>query len=143
MIYLAVKAYEDFYRLEYKFLKKLLKCTGVATSGYSKMELIASRFQVLKWIYKLLCQVQNIKSLRLEITINSFRSAPVTERINNIYDWPRINLGLFYHVLKARDYQRDYIGCYNDEKACSYFDIGFINEILLDILDVTVKIVYL
>ena len=102
VIYLAVKTYEDFYRLEYKFLKKLLKCTGVATSGYSKMELIASRFQLLKWIYKLLYQVQNIKSLRLEITINSFRSAPVTERINNIYDWPQINLGLFLSRLKSK-----------------------------------------
>ena len=33
-----------FYRLEHKFLKKLLKCTGIATSGYSKVELAARAF---------------------------------------------------------------------------------------------------
>ena len=48
MIYRAGKTYEDFHCLEYKFLKKLLKCTGVATSGYSKVESVAIRFELFK-----------------------------------------------------------------------------------------------
>ena len=41
MIYIAGKTYEDFHCLEYK-------CTGVATFGYSKMESVASRFELIK-----------------------------------------------------------------------------------------------
>ena len=51
------------------------------------------------------------------------------------------SLGLIW-VLKTRDFQRDYIGrCYKDEKAYSYYDGEFVDEILLHTPDVAIKIV--
>ena len=68
---------------------------------------------------------------------------PVSERTNNICDWSLIKLShLFDCILKTRDFQRDYIGCHKEEKAYSYFDSGFVDEVLLHIPDVAIKIVY-
>ena len=98
------------------------------------------------------CQVQNKNSLWLKITINKQHQeygltdklkVPISERTKNTFNWPRINLGhIFYYTLKTRDFQRDYIGCYKDEKAYSYFDSGFVSEILLHIQDVVIKTAY-
>ena len=55
----------------------------------------------------------------------------MSERTNKIYDWPLINLGhIFHYILKAKRFSEDYIRRYKDEKAYSYFDSGFIDEIL-------------
>ena len=48
---------------------------------------------------------------------------------------------IFDYVLKT-DFHRDYIGSQNYEKAYSYFDCGFVDEILLHIPDVVIKIIY-
>ena len=49
---------------------------------------------------------------------------------------------IFHYILKTRDFQRDYFGRYKDEKAYFYFDSGFVDEILLHISDVAIKIVF-
>ena len=67
---------------------------------------------------------------------------PVSERTSNMYDWPRINLGhIFDYILKTTDFQRYYIGRYKDEKVFSYFDSGFVDEIILHIPDVAIEMV--
>ena len=49
---------------------------------------------------------------------------------------------IFNYILKTRDFQKDFIGRYKDEKACSYFDNGFVDETLTRTPDVVIKTVY-
>ena len=50
---------------------------------------------------------------------------------------------IFDYILKKRDFQRDHIGRYKDEKTYSYFDSRFVDEILPHIIaDIAMKIVY-
>ena len=59
--------------------------------------------------------------------------------------WPKINLGnIFQYILSTRDFDSDNIGKYEDQKAYSYFDSGFVGEIFIHEPQTTgnVKLVY-
>ena len=58
------------------------------------------------------------------------KSIPASDRVDNIIQWPRVYVGMiFSYVLRVRDFDADYIGCYKDQKAYSYFDSGFVDSI--------------
>ena len=55
-----------------------------------------------------------------------------THKKDDVSSWPKIHLGnIFEYILTTRDFKKDYIGRYKDQKAYSYFDSGFVGEILL------------
>ena len=89
------------------------------------------------------CLIKDYNKQLQEYGLIDLLKVPVSERTNNMYDWRRINLAyIFSYILKTRDFQRDYVGRYKDEKDYYYFDSGFVDEILLHIEDVAIKIVY-
>ena len=46
--------------------------------------------------------------------------------------WPKVNLGnIFEYILRMKEFDKEYIGKYKDQKAYSYFDSGFVGEILV------------
>ena len=46
--------------------------------------------------------------------------------------WPEVNLGnIFEHILRMKEFDKEYIGKYKDEKAYSYFASRFVGEILV------------
>ena len=56
----------------------------------------------------------------------------VDEPIDDITKWPSVCLGsIFSYILKVRDFDREYVGEYKDQKAYSYFDSGFVDTILV------------
>ena len=45
--------------------------------------------------------------------------------------WPKINLGnIFEYILGLRDFNKEYIGKYKDQKAYSYWEDGHVADIL-------------
>ena len=65
------------------------------------------------------------------------------KRIDNIMLWPKVNLGnIFQCILSTRAFDSDYIGKYKDQKAYSYFDSGFVGEILIYEPSTNVKFLY-
>ena len=46
--------------------------------------------------------------------------------------WPEVNLGnIFEYILRMKEFDKEYIGKYKDQKAYSYFDSGFVGELLV------------
>ena len=46
--------------------------------------------------------------------------------------WPKVNLGnIFEYILRMKEFDKEYMGKYKDQKAYSYFDCGFVGEILV------------
>ena len=46
--------------------------------------------------------------------------------------WPKVNLrNIFDYILKMKEFYKEYIGKYKDQKAYRYFDSGFVGEILV------------
>ena len=46
--------------------------------------------------------------------------------------WPKVNLGnIFEYILRMKEFDKEYIGKYKDQKACSYFDSGYVVEIFV------------
>ena len=53
------------------------------------------------------------------------------QKIDNLTTWPPVTLGqIFQYILNKREFDSEYIGKYKDQKAYSYFDSGFVGEIL-------------
>ena len=53
----------------------------------------------------------------------------------------KVNLGnIFEHILRMKEFDKEYIGKYKDEKACSYFDSGFFREIIISKINEGTKI---
>ena len=119
----------------------------VATLGYSEIELVARAFSAFEKNLSIMSSAEQKQSLAEDCNkqlqqygLTNALKEPITERTKNIYGWPQINLGhVFDYILKTRDFQRDHIGRYKDEKAYYYIDSGFLNEILMHILHVSTK----
>ena len=46
--------------------------------------------------------------------------------------WPKVNLGnIFEYILRMKEFDKEYIGKYKDQKAYSYFDSGYVVEIFV------------
>ena len=145
---MAGKTYEDFLSLGINFLKNYVNVRGFATSGYSKVELVARVFSPSQMNLPIVISSAEQKQSLIKDYIKQLREygqtdalkVPVSERTSNICDWPRINLCHIFDCILKIEFQRDYIGCYKDEKNYSYFDSGFVDEIFLYISDVAIII---
>ena len=73
---MAGKTYEDFLSLGLNSSKSYLNVRSVPTLRYSTVELV--RFQIFRWIFQLLCQVQGKNSLLLKINCKVTSSMTVS-----------------------------------------------------------------
>ena len=55
--------------------------------------------------------------------------------------WPKVNLGnVFEYILRMKEFDKEYIGKCKDQKSYSYFDSGFVGEILVSKINEGTKI---
>ena len=55
--------------------------------------------------------------------------------------WPEVNLGnIFEYILRMKEFDKEYIGKCKDQKAYSYFNSGFLGEILVSKINESTKI---
>ena len=97
------------------FLKSYLNVCGVATLGYSEVELVLRVFLASEMnLPVVLSSAQQKQSLikdynkqLQEYGLTDPLKIPVSERTNNSYNWPWINLGqIFDYILKTRFSER-------------------------------------
>ena len=70
------------------------------------------------------------KSLR-EFNILDPKNIKKELQVDDLTVWPKVNLGnIFEYILRMKEFDKEYIGKYKDQKAYSYFDSGFVGEIL-------------
>ena len=54
------------------------------------------------------------------------------KRIDDMTRWPFTSLGnIFAYILEKKMYNKEYIGCYKDQKAYAYWDSGFVGPIYI------------
>ena len=104
----------------------------------TRVELVASAFAAAELnlpIIESTEEQQNRLKLEYEKRLASLAiSDPclVDELVDDITKWPPVSLGsIFSCILKVRDFDREYVGKYKDQKAYSYFDSGFVDTILV------------
>ena len=63
-------------------------------------------------------------------------------RVDDLTVWPNVNLGnICEYILRMKEFDKEYVGKYKDQKAYSYFDSGFFGEILVSKINEGTKIV--
>ena len=131
---------EDFDAMSVETLKDFLSVRGLATSGKKKVELVALAYSCV--VLKIEIQAtqvdlaRQLKSdydaslLKFGVTLNP-NAIPATDKVDNVMWWPKINLGnIFEYILSLRDFDKEYIGKYKDQKAYCYWEDGHVGEIL-------------
>ena len=54
---------------------------------------------------------------------------------------PKVNLGnIFEYILRMKEFDKEYMGKFKDQKAYSYFDSGFVGSILVSKINEGTKI---
>ena len=114
-----------------------LAVRGLKVSG-TRVELVARAFVAAELnlpIIESTEEHQNRLILEYEKRLASLAiSDPclVNEPVDDVTVWPPVSLGsIFSYILKVRDFDREYVGKYKDQKAYSYFDSGFVDTILV------------
>ena len=80
------------------------------------------------------------KRLR-EFNILDPRNIEKELRVDDLTVWPKVNLGnIFEYILRMKEFDKEYIGKYKDQKAYSYFNSGFVGEILVSKINEDTKI---
>ena len=143
------KQYDDFLSMNVNNLKDYLTVRGISVSWYNKIELVA--------------QAYSAAEMDLPITLSS---ADLTKNLEeyskrlrefNIFDPKNIvrritsrrldclskskSRNIFEYILKIKEFDKEYIGKYKDEKAYSYYNSGFVGEILVSKINEGTKIV--
>ena len=106
------KTYEDFLLLGVNYLRKYLNVRGVATSGYSNMELVARAFSASEMNLPIVMSSAQLKESLIkdydqqlqEYGLRDPLKVLVSDRTNYIYDWPQINLGQFFIKFKNKNF---------------------------------------
>ena len=67
-----------------------------------------------------------------------------TEKESQLEDfsaWPKVNLGnIFEYTVRMKEFGKEYIGKCKNQKACSYFDSGFVRKILVSKINEVTKL---
>ena len=130
-------SYEDLLALGTNCLVDYLFVRGLKVSG-TRVELVARAFAAAELNLPIIESVeeqQNRLKLEYEKRLASLAiSDPrlVDEPVDDITKWPPVSPGsILSYILKVRDFDREYVGKYKDQKAYSYFDSGFVDTILV------------
>ena len=121
-------------------LKDYLTVRGISVSGYNKIKLVALAYSATEMDLLII-----LSSVNLTKTIEEEYSKHVREfnildpqnikkelQVDDLNVWPKVNLGnIFEYILRMKEFDKEYIGKYKDQKAYSYFDSGFVGEILV------------
>ena len=137
-------SYDKFLALGTNKLSDFLAVRGLKTSG-THVELVARAFAAAELNIPIIAtseeqqctlKVQYEKLLN-DSGITDPRAIPENEKVDDITKWPPVTLGcIFSFILKVKDFDREYIGKYKDQKAYSYFDSGFVGAILINFPDI-------
>ena len=137
-------SYNKFLALETNKLSDFLAVRGLKTSG-THVELVARAFAAAELNIPIIAtseeqqctlKVQYEKLLN-DNGITDPRAIPEDEKVDDITKWPPVTLGcIFSFILKVKDFDREYIGKYKDQKAYSNFDSGFVGAILINFPDI-------
>ena len=131
---------EEFDNMRVKELKDFLSVRGLSTSGKKKVELVALAYScVVLGIEIQATQVDLARELRSDYDASLSKSGlsldpsavQRSDKVDNVMWWPKINLGnIFEYILGLRDFNKEYIGKYKNQKACSYWGDGHVADIL-------------
>ena len=117
-------------------LTDFLAVRGLSSTG-RKIELVARAYAAVEMKLPITdSSEEQLRKLTLEYEkrLQKYhcdpKSIPASDRVDNIIQWPRVDVGvIFSYILRVRDFDADYIDRYKDQKAYSYFDSGFIDSI--------------
>ena len=71
-----------------------------------------------------------------EFSLPDPKQISLDQKIDDLTTWPPVTLGhIFQYILNKREFDTEYVGKYKDQKAYSYFDSGFVGEILTNKAD--------
>ena len=129
--------YEDFLEWPVKQLQGYLSVRGLNTSG-RHVELVARSFSAMELKLPI---IQSEEEQRLQLQKDYLDKCDLLElpdpfsfleqSTEDLTKWPLLDTGhIFSYILKNREFNTDYIGKYKDQKAYSYFDSGFVGQIL-------------
>ena len=133
------RTYNDFVNMGLNNLKDYLTIRGISVSVYKKAELVARAFSAHGMgLPVILSTEEQAKVLKkdyrkrlIEFGLSDPLEISADKKIDDMTTWPPISLGhIFEYILNVRDFNTEYIGKYKDQKAFSYFDSGFVGEIL-------------
>lgn len=136
---MATSSYENFLNMTVQSLQDYLTVRGISVSGYKKAELVARAFSAaeMKLPIVMSCEEQaEVLKKDYDEKLKYFhlpdpKQISSNQRIDDLTSWPPITLGnIFQYILSNREFNTEYIGKYKDQKAYSYFDSGFVGEIL-------------
>ena len=127
---------EEFTDKSSKYLSSYLAVRGISASGKKKPELIARcNSTVVLGIDKIATQEEALKDLESEyvsrLTLHGLtvdpRNINQSEKTDDVSVWPKVDLGkIFEYILQHREYNKDYIGKYKDNKAFTYWEDGHV-----------------
>eukprot|EP00795_Rhopilema_esculentum_P011011 gene11011-19856_t len=130
-------------------LRSFLSVDGIPSSGYSKVELVTWAFSACEMNLPFIMSIEKQTSALKKDYENKSKELGLPDRfcigkekrIDNI--WPKVNLGnIFQYILRTRNFDSDYMRKYKDHKAYSYFNSGFVGEILIYEPSANIKFLY-
>lgn len=128
---------EDFMALGMYTLVDFLAVRGLNTSE-KKVELVARAFSAVELNLPIVQSSEEQQAKingEYECRLKTFEicdpfTIEVSKGSDDITKWPKLNCGaIFAYILKVRDFDLEYVGRYIDQKACSYWDSGFVNTL--------------
>ena len=132
------KQYDNFLSMNENNLKDYLTVRGISVSGYNKIGLVALAYSAVEMDLPIILSsadlTKNLKeeySKRLrEFDILDPKNIEKELQVDDLTAQPKVNLGnIFEYILRMKEFDKEYIGKYKDQKAYSYFDSGFVREI--------------
>ena len=143
------KQYDAFLSMNVNNLNNYLTVRVISVSGYNKIELVAWAYSAAEMDLPIILSFADLnKNLEEEcskclIRFNILDPKNIEKelRVDNLTAWPKINLGnIFEYILRMKEFDKEYIGKYNKQKAYSYSGSGFVGEILLSKINEGTKI---
>ncbi|CAB3999214.1 Hypothetical predicted protein [Paramuricea clavata] len=130
----SLRKLEDFMALGLNNLVDFLAVGALKTLG-RKVELVVWAFSAVELSLPIIQEEQQAKiNKEYENRLNKFNICdPLSieeSKRTDITKWPKLDCSsIFAYILKVRDFGVEYVGCYKDQKAYSYWDSGFVSTI--------------
>ena len=122
---------------------------GISVSRYNKIKLVALAYSTTEMdLPIILSSAYLTKNLEEEYS-KRFREFNILDpknvekelQVDDLTVWPKVNLrNIFEYILRMKEFDKEYMGKYKDQKAYSYFDSGFVGEILVSKINEGTKI---
>ena len=144
----GIKQYDDLLLMNVNNVKDYLTVRGISVSGNNKIELVVRAYSATEMdLPKILPSADLTKKLEeyrkglREFNILDPKNIEKELRVDNLTVWPKVNLGnIFEYILRMKEFDKEYIGKYKDQKAYSCYNSGFVGEILVSKINEGTKI---